>query len=180
MRSAQTSLRPRQSLIWSEGLLSLPVLLGLFGGALLAAGVGAPLIHIPIIGSMSYLRHPRYFTACNIGEIVILGAAALSIIFALVKRPKMLWITGTLALAQLIATVAIFEHDAAAVVAKADQPDLVDPMVMWAGSALQHARFEWGIAIVASGTVMVLAAALWDRRNDSKRNDTAERELLRL
>jgi hypothetical protein len=159
-------------------LFPLPALLGLFGGALLAAGAGAPLIHIPIVGSMSYLRHPRYFTACNIGEIVILGAAALSIVFALVKRPRMLWLTGALAFAQLIATVAIFEHDAAAVVAKADQPDLVDPMVMWAGSALQHARFEWGIAVVTIGALMVLAGALCDRR--SKRDHPAGAELQKI
>src|SRR5260370_33809272 len=50
----------------------LPRLLGLFGGAVLAAGAGAPLIYIPIAGTISYFRHPSYFTSCNIGELVIL------------------------------------------------------------------------------------------------------------
>jgi hypothetical protein len=148
--------------------LQLPVLLGLFGGAVLAGGAEAPLIHIPIVGSVSYLRHPRYFSSCSIGEMVILTAAGLSVLFALLKRFKMLWLTGGVALAQLIATIAIFEHDAAAVVAKADQPDLVDPVLMWAGSALEHAHFEWGIAIVAAGAMMVLVAAAWGRGGVSK------------
>jgi hypothetical protein len=159
---------PREPFMWHTRLLRLPILLGLTGGAFLAVGADAPLIHIPIVGSLSYLRHPAYFTTCSIGEIVILAAAGLSIVFTLLSRPKMLWLTGIVALAQLIATLVIFEHDAAAVVAKADQPDLVDPIVMWAGSALQHSRFEWGIAVVAGGAVMLLAAALCDRRNASK------------
>jgi hypothetical protein len=141
-----------------------PVLLGLFGGAVLAAGVDAPLIHIPIVGTISYLRHPRYFSACNIGEMVILGAAGLSIVLALSKRFKPLLLTGAVALVQLIATIATFQHTAATVVAKADQPDLVDPALMWASAALQHARFEWGIAMVAGGAVMVVAAAAWEFR----------------
>lgn len=140
----------------------LPRLLGLFGGMALAAGADAPLIHIPIAGTISYLRHPGYFSSCNIGELVILAAAGLSIIFVLLKRFKPLWITGMVALAQLIATLATFQHSAAAVVARADQPDLVDPMLMWAGAALQHAHFEWGIAVIGGGAVMVLAAALWE------------------
>jgi len=154
--------------MWLRPSFQLPVLLGLFGGALLAAGAGAPLIHIPIFGSLSYLRHPADFTACSIGEIVILAAAGLSVVFALLKRPMLLWLTGTVALAQLVGTLVIFEHDAAAVVAKADQPNLVDPLMMWAGSALQHARFEWGIAVVAVGAVMLLAAALCAWRDASK------------
>jgi hypothetical protein len=139
-----------------------PQLLGLFGGTVLAAGAGAPLIHIPIAGTISYLHHPGYFRSCNIGELVILAAAGLSIIFALLKRFKPLWITGTVALTQLIATLAWFQHSAAAVVATADQPDLVDPMLMWAAAALQQARFEWGIAVIGGGAVMVLAAAAWE------------------
>jgi hypothetical protein len=141
---------------------SLPRLLGLFGGTGLAAGAGAPLIHIPIAGTISFLRHPSYFSSCNIGEVVILAAAGLSIVCTLLKRFKPLCLTGTVALAQLIATLVAFQHSAAAVVAKADQPDLVDPMLMWAGAALQHARFEWGIAVIGGGAVMVLAAAVWE------------------
>ena len=151
---------------------ALPRLLGLCGGAVLAAGAAAPLIHIPIAGSISYLQHPNYFSSCNIGELVILAAAGLSIVCALLKRFKLLWLTGTIALAQLIATLAIFQHSAAAVVAKADQPDLVDPMLMWASAALQHARFEWGIAVIGAGAAMVLAAAACEVR-EGRRDDKA-------
>jgi hypothetical protein len=83
-----------------------------------------------------------------------------------------LWLTGAVALAQLITTLAVFQHTATTVMAKADQPDLVDPMLMWAGAALQPARFEWGVAIIAGGAVMVLAAAAWEfkaaRRMDGR------------
>ena len=144
--------------------LPLPRLLGLFGGLVLAAGVATPLIHIPIAGTISYLRHPGYFVSCNVGELVILAAAGLSVVFALFKRFKALWLTGTVALVQLAATLVVFHHSAAAVVAKADQADLVDPMVMWAGAALQRARFEWGIAVIGGGALLVLAAAACEAR----------------
>jgi hypothetical protein len=141
-----------------------PVLLGLFGGVALAAGADAPLIHIPIVGTISYLSHPGYFTCCTIGELIILATAILSIVFALLKRFKALWMTGMLALAQLIMTVAMFQRTATTIVAKADQPDLVDPTLMWAGAALRHAHFEWGVTMVAGGALMVLAAAAWELR----------------
>jgi predicted small lipoprotein YifL len=154
-------------------LFELPVVLGLLGAAILACGADAPLIRIPIVGSLSYLHHPASFRACNIGEIVIVAAAGLSIVSVLLKRLRVLWFTGALALAQLVTTVVLFEHDAAAVVAKADQPDLVDPVIMWAGSALQHSHIDWGVAVVAGGAMMVLAAAVCGRRNPLKWNDTS-------
>jgi len=163
MQQPQIELSRRTFFNWSSHLSQLPLLLGLFGGAVLAGGAEAPLIHIPIVGTISYLHHPSYFNACSIGEIIIPAAAGLSVGFALLKRFKMLWLSGTVAVAQLIATLVIFQHDAATVVTKANQPDLVDPALMWAGSALQHARLEWGIAVVAGGAVIVLAAAAWDQ-----------------
>jgi len=146
-----------------------PRVLGLSGSAVLAVGTSAPLIHIPIAGTISYLRHPNYFGVWNIGELVILAAAGLSIFFALLKRFKLLWITGTIALAQLIATLTLFQHNATAVVAKADQPNLVDPMLMWAGAALEHARFEWGIAVIGAGALMLLASGLLELRAGRRR-----------
>ncbi|MBV8773620.1 MAG: hypothetical protein JO166_15015, partial [Deltaproteobacteria bacterium] len=91
---------------------------------------------------------------------------------ALLRLFKLLWLTGTAAIAQLVATVAMFQHTTATIVAKADQPDLVDPTLMWAGAALQHARFEWGIAVVASGAAMVLAAAAWERTRVRRKGTT--------
>ena len=147
----------------------LPRLLGLFGGAVLAAGVAAPLIHIPIAGTISYLRHPSYFSSCNVGELVIVAAAGLSIVLAFLKRFTPLWLTGTAALTQLIVTLVTFHHSSAAIVARADQPDLVDPMLMWAGAALQQARLEWGIWVIGGGALMVLAAAAWAASREDKR-----------
>jgi hypothetical protein len=141
-----------------------PRLFGFLGGAVLAAGAGAPLFYIPIVGTISYLHHPGYFSSCNIGEWVILAAAGLSILSALLKRFKLLWLTGTVALVQLIATLVIFERSAATVVAKADKPNLVNPMLMWAGAALEHSHFEWGIAVIGAGAVLVLVAAAWQMR----------------
>lgn len=174
-RQVHQARRPGSQLI---GLMTvsrtshLPVLVALFGGVLLAAGAAAPLIHIPIVGTISYLHHPGYFISSKIGEIVILIAAGVSIVCALLRCFKLLWLTGTVAIAQLIATVAMFLHTTATVVAKADQPALVDPTLMWAGAALQHARLEWGIAVIAAGAAMVLAAAAWELAKTRRKKTT--------
>jgi hypothetical protein len=135
-------------------------LLGVLGGSALAVGVKAPLIRIPIAGPISYLHHPKYFGHYDYGGLIILVAAGLSIALALLKRYKALWVTGSIALAQLVVTIFAFRQTAAAVTAKADQPDLVDPMLMWAGAALKDAHFEWGIMLIGFGAGLVLTAAI--------------------
>jgi len=97
------------------------------------------------------------------------AAAGLSIVLAFLKRFTPLWLTGTAALTQLIVTLVTFHHSSAAIVARADQPDLVDPMLMWAGAALQQARLEWGIWVIGGGALMVLAAAAWAASREDKR-----------
>jgi hypothetical protein len=135
-----------------------PKLLGSLGGIALAAGAAAPLIHIPIFGSISYLHHPAYWHSCSVGESLLLSAAVLSFVFAFFNRFKPLWVTGTAALAQLMVTLVTFHSRAAAMIAEANKADLVDPMVMWTGAALRDARFEWGIAVITVGGAMLIAA----------------------
>ncbi|HJU09425.1 MAG TPA: hypothetical protein VJ728_01045 [Candidatus Binataceae bacterium] len=142
--------------------LKIPMLLGLLGGAVLAGAAAAPLFHIPIVGSISYLHHPSDFNGGNLGEVVILATAGLSIIFAVLNRFKLLWLTGASALGQLVGTVVIFHRMAETVVSKADRPELVDPTLMWAGAVLEHAHYKWGIGMVAGGALLVLAAAAWE------------------
>jgi len=148
----------------------MPRLLAIAGGAALAAGVAAPLIHIPIAGTFSYLRHPRQLAAYDVGEVVMLTAGALSIALGVMNRLKFLWLTGAAALAQLIATLLSFHDTAAALIVRADRPELVDPLLMWAGAALARAHFEWGVEVVGGGAVAVLAAAGWDLRNSLTRS----------
>jgi hypothetical protein len=149
--------------------------MGVMGGLILAAGVAAPLLHVPIAGTVSYLRHPSYMPGCyKAGTVVLLGAAGLSIILTIVRQFKPLWLTGTVALAQLATTLIAFHQTAATVVARADQPDLVDPMLMWAGAALQRAQLEWGVGVIVVGALMILGAAAWDLllTRQQKRGDT--------
>jgi hypothetical protein len=135
-------------------------ILAIAGGLILAAGVAAPLIHIPIVGMVSYLHQPESFHGAGCGgAIVILAGAALAIGASLAKSPRLLWIAGLLPLAQLGATIVGINHMIAAAVARADAADVVDPVVMWTGAILRQAHYEWGIAVIALGAAMVLAAA---------------------
>jgi hypothetical protein len=147
----------------------LPRVLGIVGGALLAVGAATPLIHIPIVGTISYLHHPSYFHIYNVGEPVILTAGGLSIILAIIKRFKPLLLTGGIALAQLLTTLFTFHQTVATVVARADQPDLVDPMLMWAGAALEQAHLQWGIWIIGGGAIIAMAAGVWELSRQYRR-----------
>jgi hypothetical protein len=131
------------------------------GGLVLVIGTAMPLIHIPIVGAISYLRHPSEFGGCE-GAVMILAIAALSILLALLERFRVLWLTGMVVLAQLGATVVEFHHRAATIVAQADATGVSDPVTMWAGAMLERAHLEWGIAVVAAGALLIVIAAAWE------------------
>ena len=135
-------------------------ILAVVGGLVLVIGTATPLIHIPIIGAISYLRHPSEFSGSE-GAVVILAMAGLSILFALLGRFRALWLTGMVVLADLGATVLEFHQRAATVVAQANATGLSDPAMMWAGACLQRAHFEWGIAVIAAGALLIVSAAAW-------------------
>lgn len=139
---------------------SIRQILGIIGAAVLAAGAAVPLIHVPIVGTISYLHAPVDVQAGQpAAAAVILGTAVLSAALCVFKAWRWLWATGLVALAQLAATIIGFERTAAAIQMQADAPRLVDPAVMWAGALLQQAHFQWGVAVVAGGSLMILAAA---------------------
>jgi hypothetical protein len=137
-------------------------ILGIIGGLVIAGGVAAPLIHIPIAGTITYLREPGYLhVSYHTGAIVILAAAAITLAASIAKYYRLLWLTGLAAAGQLAAIIIGFDRTVAAVEAKANAPDLVDPIVMWAGAALRQAHFEWGVAVIAVGALIIfLTAAL--------------------
>jgi hypothetical protein len=149
------------------------MLLGVLGGVALAFGADLPIIHIPIIGAISYLRHPADFTSCAIGSVVILIAALVSIIGALLGRFRLLWVTGAAAIAHVTATIFTIYHTTAEILAKTNQPELVDPTLMWAGAALQRARLGWGVGLIAGGSLLVFAAAALEFGGTSPQRDGA-------
>lgn len=96
--------------------------LGLLGGGTLALGTYVPLVHIPIVGTISYLHHPGDFTSCAIGSVVILIAAMVSVVGAALRRFRVLWLAGAAAIVQIIVTVETIRHTTAEVLAKTNQP----------------------------------------------------------
>jgi hypothetical protein len=139
---------------------NLRLILGIIGAAVLAAGAAVPLIHVPVVGTISYLHASDYLQAGQpAAAAVIVGTAILSATLCVFKAWRWLWATGLVALAQLAATIIGFERTAAAIEMQADAPRLVDPAVMWAGALLRQAHFQWGVAVVAAGSLMILAAA---------------------
>jgi hypothetical protein len=137
------------------------MVLGLVGGLAVIAGIAAPLMHIPVAGTISYLRHPSYIGGDYWEGVAVLAVMGIVAIAATLARSyRWLWLAGLGSMAQVAATVIGFERSAGAIEAQANQDALVDPIVMFADSAMRHAKFEWGIGVIAGGALLLLTAAI--------------------
>ena len=124
--------------------LSEKQILGLIGSIILIFGVFAPLISIPIMGSLNYIQNGE-------GDgVIILLLAAVSLILVALKKYKGLWFTGFGSLALLAFTfinlqIRIYET----------QQELVDNPF----AGLATIQLQWGWAVLAIGAVLVIASA---------------------
>jgi hypothetical protein len=59
----------------------------------------------------------------------------------------------------LAATILRVNYAIKTAAAQASTTDIASPFVIWQEALLRRAHFEWGVALIALGGVMVLAAA---------------------
>lgn len=128
---------------------------GLLGSFVLAAGVFSPVIWMPIMGTVTYANEPQ-----GHGAAILLGCAVLAAVLTVLRAYGWLWVPALAALAELSSTIIDFNRQAAAFEAQVNSGGLPDAFEMLAGAAMQSARFEWGVAVVAAGAVFLLAAAV--------------------
>lgn len=113
--------------------------MGLVGSAALFVGVFAPLVNLPLLGSMNYLQY------IEIGGIFLIILAITSLILTLRRDYGGLWITGLISLGMVALPFIDFQ-------VRKSQP----------GSSawlLQFVQFTWGWALLLVGAILVIAAA---------------------
>lgn len=129
----------------------------LIGCVLLAVGVYAPVVHVPMSGSMTYLEIGAGEGGFPIGKIT-LGIAACAFLATLARWFELLWIAGAGSLA-LETWTYLRIHDRIAhmkqVASEANDSLAGGVMSMVSGSL----RMEWGWPVLAVGGVALLAAA---------------------
>lgn len=137
------------------------VILGMFGALALAGGVAAPLLRVPIVGTISYLHQPSDFQgASHAGAIILLASAAIAIVAVLMKSRAPLVLAGIASLGELATTILRVNYTIKMAEAQASTTDISGPFAIWREALLHRAHYEWGIAVIAVGGVMVLAAAV--------------------
>ena len=128
-----------------------PTGLGLAGSLMTFFGVFAPSVSMPLLGSMSYLQNGR-----GPGIVIILSAVA-SIALAAVRQFRYLWLTGSISMLCLAASIIVFEHE---IQQMKHSATLRDNMLAGIESAAADAtQLGWGYAILFSGALLLLAAA---------------------
>jgi hypothetical protein len=130
--------------------------LGVAGALILALGVFAPVVHLPIVGSRNYF---------NNGEgdgVIVLILACMSLALALRRRFEWLWTTGIAALTLVILTFVTFRARLGEMRSTTAR-DLADnPFRGLGDAALASVQIEWGWAVLLLGACLVIAAA-WIR-----------------
>lgn len=131
----------------------LKVVLGLAGATLLAFGVFCPLVSVPIVGQMNYFQNGQ-------GDgIIILVLAGATALLCLIRRFALLWVTGLGSLGLLAFTFISFQSRLSTA-KRSIEDDLADnPFAGLAAMAVQSVQIQWGIAVLAIGAILVVAAA---------------------
>lgn len=119
-------------------------ILGFAGAGLLAIGVFAPLISIPIAGSINYFNNGS-------GDgVIVLVLAIISAFLVAIRRYRVLWVTGLACLGligfsfmNISSSLAEFERE------MADNPF----------RGLANVQMQWGWMVLVTGAVLLLAAA---------------------
>lgn len=106
---------------------------------MLGVGVFAPLVKVPIFGSVSYFQ-------VGVGGYIMLTWAVVSLALTLSGGLRGLWATGILALGQVGYLVLGFQADKA----KASGFERF---------AAEMVQFDWGVGVLSVGAVLLLVAA---------------------
>lgn len=128
-------------------------LFAVIGCFMLFIGVFAPLVSIPIIGSVNYFQNGK-----GDGTVVMVLAAA-SLFAALLRRYDWLWISGFGSLGILAFTFFRFQSRMSSMKADMSKGLEDNPFRGIAGLAVQSIQMQWGWALLLAGALMLLIAA---------------------
>lgn len=117
--------------------------LGAAGSLLLVVGIFMPMVRMPVMGEMSYFE-----IAPEAGTVLIV-LAAISLVLVNLRRYRFLWLTGVASLA-----VTAFSLLRSSAGSKGGLAQSLTDM------ASRSARLEWGLAVMAIGALLMLAAAV--------------------
>ncbi len=135
------------------GGFGLAHILGVVGAIILVLGVFAPIVSVPIVGSINLFHNGE-------GDgVPIFIFAGLTFLFIIINRLKFLWYTG-------FASIAILAYDFYAFKTKMNEvttdmeKDLAgNPFRGFADMAMASVQIQWGWGVLLLGSVIIITAA---------------------
>ncbi|MHB1678074.1 MAG: hypothetical protein ACYCSS_11155 [Sulfuriferula sp.] len=127
-------------------------LLGFIGSIILFVGVFAPVVSAPIIGNMTYYQNGR-------GDgIIMLVLAAASLVLALTKNYKGLWLTGFASFGVMLFTFINFQSKMSQMKSDMGLHLAGTPFHGLVDMAMQSVQLQWGWAVLIVGAGLVIAS----------------------
>ena len=143
--------------------------LGIVGATLLLVGGFAPIISIPIVGSVSI------FSTINATAIALLLLAVFSFVFAF-RRPKLQIATGTLAASLLLFHLLRIEWGLTTAANAISEGMKDNPFGGLAQLAMGTIQLQWGWLLLFGGAALTIAAGIRSRTTPSEVHNEPARE----
>lgn len=165
LQSTFTDLEPvpeRKARARESGSTPHSMILGLAGCAVLFVGAFAPLVSLPILGSVNYFMNGH-------GDgVIVLALAGLSAVLCLLRWFRGLWLTGLGSVALVTFGFVGFQVSMQKM-AEAQRHDT--GAFAGLGAALQQSiQLQWGWALLAVGAVLLVAAAVAHEVRQQRQN----------
>ena len=142
--------------------------IAIIGAILLFVGVFAPIVSVPILGSLNYFRNGE-------GDgVIVLALAVASVALALAKLYKGLWLTGGGSLCVLGVTFFNFQSKMSELRSSMKHDLAGNPFAGLGQAALGSVELQWGWALLVIGACLVMTAAIV--REDDTEAQGAEKD----
>ena len=158
--------------------MTLPVkrqTLAYVGSLVLLGGVFAPIVRVPILGTVNYFQNGR-------GDgVIVLVLAVISLYLTATKQYRKLWATGLASAAVLTFTFIAFQVRVSDIKSTMNRDLEGNPFRGLADVAVQGIQLEWGwiLLVVGAGMIMLAAAVKNDSGNGVATDPTLQGPLTR-
>ncbi len=125
------------------------------GALILALGTFAPIVSVPIAGTMNY------FANGNGDGVVLLAFAAITVVFIFLNRPRILWFTGGASLVMMGYSFYEFKSRMNEITAGMEADLAGNPFRGFADMAMNSVQIQWGWGVLIFGAIIIISSTFF-------------------
>ena len=127
---------------------------GFLGSAILFIGVFAPLVSIPVMGSINYLANGK-------GDgLIVLGLAVMALIAVFLKKYELVTISGIASFCVMAYTYINIQNGLSLASKRMEESLAGNPFAGLATTALQSIHIQWGWALLIVGSLLLILTGI--------------------